>query len=61
VPGDIEHTYETRDHYDLSVQVLYQARWQLNGGEWQALGFFSTSDTRTYPVRQVVAVLVRPD
>jgi hypothetical protein len=61
LPGDIEHTYETRDRYDLSVQVLYQARWQLNGGEWQALGFFSTSDARTYPVRQVVAVLVRPD
>lgn len=61
LPGDIEYTYETRGRYDLSVEVLYQARWRIDGGEWQSLGFFATSDSRTYPVRQVVAVLVPPD
>jgi hypothetical protein len=60
VPGNIEYTYETRGRYDLSVEVIYQARWRVDGGPWQSLGFFSTSDLRTYPVRQVVAVLVRP-
>jgi hypothetical protein len=60
VPGNIEYTYETRGRYDLSVEVIYRARWRVDGGPWQSLGFFSTSDLRTYPVRQVVAVLVRP-
>jgi PKD domain len=61
LPGNIDHTYETRGRYELSVEVIYRARWRLDGGPWQSLGFFSTTDSRTYPVRQVVAVLVEPD
>jgi hypothetical protein len=60
LPGNIDHTYETRGRFELSVEVVYRARWRIDGGPWQSLGFFSTSDSRTYPVRQVVAVLVQP-
>jgi hypothetical protein len=60
LPGNIEHTYEARGQYNITVEVLYQARWQVNGGPWQSLGYFTTSGSRDYPVRQVVAVLVKP-
>jgi hypothetical protein len=43
------------------VEVIWQARWNVNDGPWRDLGFFSTADARTYPVRQIIAVLVKPD
>jgi hypothetical protein len=58
-PGTIEHVYETRGRYDLSVEVVWEAQWRINGGAWQALGFFSLGDSVDYPVRQVQARLTR--
>ena len=58
-PGSIEHVYETRGRYDLSVEVVWEAQWRINGGAWQALGFFSLADSVNYPVRQVQARLTR--
>jgi hypothetical protein len=58
-PGNIGHTYETKGHYDVSVEVVWEARWRVDDGAWRALGFFSTVDSRTYPVREVVPVLTQ--
>jgi hypothetical protein len=58
-PGNIGHVYETRGRYDLSVEVVWEAQWRINGGAWQALGFFSLGDSVDYPVRQVQARLTR--
>jgi hypothetical protein len=58
--GTIEHTYETKGFYDLSVEAIWAARWRLGAGPWQSLGYFSTSDSRSYPVQEVVSRLV-PD
>ena len=58
-PGSIEHIYETRGRYVLSVEVVWEAQWRINGGAWQALGFFSLGDSVDYPVRQVQARLTR--
>lgn len=60
-PGNIDHTYEARGRYGVGVEVIWQARWSVNDGPWRDLGFFSTADARTYPVRQIIAVLVKPD
>ena len=60
-PGSIGHLYETRGSYDVSVEVVWEARWTTGTGGWQPLGFFSTSDTSTYPVRQVQSRLVPTD
>ena len=57
-PGDIAHLYEVRGAYSVGVEVIWGARWQVTGGPWADLGFFSTSDSRPYPVRQVVTRLV---
>jgi len=56
--GNIEHLYETRGRYDIGVEVVWSASWSLNGGPPQSLGNFSTSDSRRYPVQEVVARLV---
>jgi hypothetical protein len=58
-PGNIDHTYERRDRYELSVEALWSARYRINGGPWQPLGFFTTADAREYPVRQIIPVLTR--
>ena len=58
-PGSIGHLYETRGRYELSVEVVWEAQWRIDGGAWQALGFFSLSDSVDYPVRQVQARLTR--
>ena len=57
-PGDIAHLYEVRGAYSVGVEVIWSARWQVTGGQWTDLGFFSTSDSQPYPVRQVVTRLV---
>jgi hypothetical protein len=57
--GNISHTYERRDRYELSVEALWSARYRINGGAWQPLGLFTTSEAREYPVRQIIAVLTR--
>ena len=57
-PGDIAHLYEIRGAYAVGVEVIWSARWQVTGGPWTDLGFFSTSDSQPYPVRQVVTRLV---
>jgi hypothetical protein len=59
VPGDIDHLYETRGTYTLAAEAVWSARYRINDGPWQALGYFSTTDDRDYPVRQVVPVLTR--
>lgn len=58
-PGNIAHMYETRGSRTIAVEVIWQARWRINGGAWQHLGYFSNGDERTYPVRQMVAMLGR--
>jgi hypothetical protein len=57
--GSVAHMYETRARYDVSVEVVWSARWRIGAGAWEPLGFFSNSDTRDYPVRQMIAMLVR--
>jgi hypothetical protein len=58
--GNVAHMYETRARYEVAVEVVWSARWRIGVGAWEPLGFFSNSDTRPYPVRQMVAMLVRP-
>lgn len=58
--GSIAHTYEGRGRYTLEVEVIWHARWRLGSGAWRSLGYFSNSATRSYRVRSVVAVLVKP-
>ena len=58
-PGNVDHLYERVGRYDLAVEVIWQAQWRVNGGPWQPLGYFETSDSRSYPVRQVRSALVR--
>jgi len=57
--GSIGHTYQVAGYHDLSVRVIWRASWRIGGGPWQPLGSFSTSDSRTYPVREIIAWLVR--
>jgi hypothetical protein len=57
-PGNIAHLYESRGTYSVGVEIIWNARWQIAGGPWTDLGFFSTSGSRPYPVRQIVARLV---
>lgn len=59
-PGSIAHLYERRGTYDVSVEVMWEARWRIGAGAWRHLGYFSNSDAVDYPVRQIVAVLSRP-
>ncbi len=56
--GGIAHQYETKGTYELSIQVIWEASYSVNGGSPIPIGHFSTSDSRTYPVREMVAVLV---
>lgn len=58
--GNIAHLYETKGRYGLTIDVIWEARWRVGGGLWQSLGYFSNSDARLYPVREVVAALVVP-
>ncbi|MGI8773876.1 MAG: PKD domain-containing protein [Actinomycetota bacterium] len=58
-PGNIAHMYESRGLRTVAVIVMWEARWRVNGGPWQPLGYFSNSDALDYPVRQVRSVLVR--
>jgi hypothetical protein len=57
--GNITYTYETKGHYEVAVEVVWAARWRVDGGEWRALGYFSNSDSRPFPVRQVISVLTQ--
>jgi hypothetical protein len=57
--GSIGHVYQASGRYDLDVEVIWEARWRSGGGTWQPLGYFSTSDSRPYRVREVIAWLVR--
>jgi hypothetical protein len=59
--GNIAHTYETKAHYIVAVEVVWEARWRIGTGEWHPLGFFSNDDSRPYPVREVISVLVPHD
>ena len=58
--GTIAHLYERRGSYEVRVEVIWEARWRVGGGDWEPLGYFSTSDAADYPVRQIVALLVKP-
>ena len=58
-PGDIGHLYETAATYAVAVDVIWAARWRVSGGAWQPLGYFTTTDSRDYRVREVIAVLTR--
>lgn len=55
--GNISHLYEKKGIYDISVEVIWAASYRINGGAATSLGYFSTSDARSYPVREMVAVL----
>ncbi|MFN2587094.1 MAG: PKD domain-containing protein [Actinomycetota bacterium] len=58
-PGNAPHLYETKGRYTVAAEVVWAARWRVNGGPWRDLGYFSTSGSTDYPVREMVAVLVR--
>jgi len=58
--GNVAHMYQTRARYEVAVEVVWSARWRIGTGAWEPLGFFSNSDARDYPVRQMIAMLVRP-
>ena len=58
-PGNIAHLHERRGPRTISVEVLWEARWRINSGAWQHLGYFSNADSRPYRVRQMVAMLSR--
>ena len=58
-PGNVGHTYERRGRYPVRVEVVWQARWRIGTGPWSHLGYFSNMDSRTYSVRQMVAMLTR--
>ncbi len=45
-PGNIAHVYETHGDYDISVEVIWEARWRIGSGAWRSLGYFSNSDAR---------------
>jgi hypothetical protein len=51
--------YQTAGRYDLGIDVLWSAQWRAGTGPWQPLGTFSTSDSRPYAVREVIAWLAR--
>ena len=57
--GSVDHLYETKGRYRLTVEVIWEARWRLGTGAWRHLGYFTNSDTRPYRVRSVVSVLIR--
>lgn len=57
--GNVGHVYETKGRYEPSVTVVWAARWRRNGGAWNDLGYFSTTGSADYPVREMIAVLVR--
>ncbi|HYO60293.1 MAG TPA: PKD domain-containing protein, partial [Actinomycetota bacterium] len=57
--GNVGHLYETKGRYEPSVTVVWAARWRIGRGPWADLGYFSTSGSTDYRVRQMIAVLVR--
>jgi hypothetical protein len=57
--GNVGHVYETKGRYETTVEVVWAARWRVNQGPWRELGYFSTTGSVDYPVREIVAVLVR--
>jgi hypothetical protein len=57
-PGTVSHLYETKGKYDISVEVIWEARWAVLGGSWTSLGYFSTSDEEPYEVQEMIAMLV---
>lgn len=57
--GNVGHLYETKGRYDATVTVVWAARWRVNQAPWRDLGYFSTEGSTRYPVRQMLAVLVR--
>ena len=59
--GSISHLYETKGRYELAVEVVWEARWRTGSSAWQPLGFFTTSASEPYPVREVVSALVSAD
>lgn len=60
-PGNISHLYEAKGRYGVAVEVIWSASYQVNGGGWVGIGNFSTADARPYPVREMVALLVKQD
>jgi hypothetical protein len=56
--GGFGHTYQTRGTYEVTVTVVWQARWRMGDSAWRRLGSFTTGSSTTYPVRQMVALLV---
>jgi hypothetical protein len=57
--GNVGHLYETKGRYETTVEIVWAARWRLNGGPWRDLGYFSTADSERYAVREIVGMLVR--
>ena len=57
--GNVAHMYGTKGRYEPTVSVVWAARWRVDGGGWQDLGYFSTTGSVDYAVREMIAVLVR--
>lgn len=58
-PGNIGHVYQRSGRYGVELEVIWAARWRIGAGAWRALGFFSTTSARDYPVRRILPLLVR--
>jgi hypothetical protein len=56
--GTVGHTYEIKGYYDITVNAIWTGRWRIGSGPWQPLGYFSTSNSRSYPVQEIVTRLV---
>lgn len=59
-PGALAHVFEATGTYELALEVVWEARWRAGRGPWRHLGYFATSASRRYPVRQVLPLLVPP-
>lgn len=57
--GNVGHLYETKGRYEVALEVVWAARWRIGDGAWRDLGYFSTTDSAGYPVREMISVLVR--
>ena len=58
-PGNIGYMYETKGHYEVGTEVIWRARWRINSGSWQPLGYFVTAASELYRVREVAPGLTR--
>lgn len=58
-PGDVDHVFEARGRYIVSITITWRATWRIGAGDWTSLGSFVTGSEHAHRVRQVLAILDR--